>query len=214
MNLVAIARRMLRLAAAILSVRRKIVFSVDLTQVRGLAAKIPVEYSFGNADDLPRLRIDPTFDQAALAFARERLEAGDRLVLAELGDELVYYSWLMLGRMDLGMRRHYSLGRDTVYSYRVFTAEAQRRRGLFGGYYAYVAETLLPMGYVRAVTWVEVRNRASIHAHDALGLSRIGSIWQFRLLFRVFHFVSSGTRRSMDGKHMHGSRLATARPQA
>lgn len=198
---------LLHLGASILSCRRKVVFEADLDRIRALPLKAPVRYRFGHVEDLPKLAVDSTFDNSARLFALERLEAGDLLVLGEIDREVVYYGWLMLCKLDLGVRRYLRLPDRTAYSYRLFTAETQRRRGLCAAYYSYAARELRAKGFNRAVSWVEARNGASIRIHQASGFREIGSIWHFRILFRSYFFVSPATRARLAGSAINSDPL-------
>ena len=79
-------------------------------------------------------------DMLAQEFALERRRAGDRLTLAESGNQIVFYGWLMFGQLDVGMRRYLPLSADTAYLYRLFTVAAYGGRKLSAAYFWLIRE--------------------------------------------------------------------------
>lgn len=186
---------LLHACARIFVIRRKIVFEAALDEIRWIAARTRVNYRFGDASDLARLSPDHhAYDAAAKRYSSERLAAGDKLILGETGRQVAFYGWAMFGRIDLGVRNLFSVGEDTVASYRLFTVESQRGNRLCSAYFSFLEEEMRKRGIRRIVSWVEAHNRSSLRVHDSIGFRRIGSIWHARLLSRSFFFMPRNTR--------------------
>jgi hypothetical protein len=186
------------------SVHRKILLFTDTGAAPTNLVESPARFRFGGVQDLSRL--DPvlhSYASADVAFALERLQAGDRLVVGEVAGELVFYGWLSFGQIPRFMR----LGPLWAYSYRVFTVEAWRGRRILPAYYCYVRPFLSGLGYPRLLCWVAASNRTSLKSHGAADFHFLGNIWEVSLFHRQFHILSSGTRRKLNA---FPSELATA----
>jgi len=171
------------------------VFEAHLSDIRRAEPRIPARFRPGDKDDLMRLsQAKHEYDSAAREFGIERLRAGDSLTLAELGNDVVFYSWLMFGQLDMGMRRYLPIAADTACVYRLFTVAAYRGRRLAPAWFWFMREHLRQRNLRRIVAWVEARNQASRHAFEAAGFRRIGCIWHVQLLFRIYFFVSPSLR--------------------
>jgi GNAT superfamily N-acetyltransferase len=167
------------------------VFEADLNDIRRAEPRIPARFRPGNEDDLMQLSQGThDYDAAAREFGMERLQAGDSLTLAESGNEVVFYSWLMFGQLDMGMRRYLPIAADTACVYRLFTVAACRGRRLAPAWFWFIRERLRQRNLRRVVAWVEARNLASRRSFESAGFRRIGYIWHVQFLFRIYFFVS------------------------
>ena len=188
-------RSVLRLGAKICLVRRKLVFEAGLDELRPAEPRISARFRLGDQNDLKRMsEAVHDYDMLAQEFALERLRAGDRFTLAESGNQIVFYSWLMFGQLDMGMRRYLPLSADTAYLYRLFTVAAYRGRGLSPAYFWSIREDLSQQNVRRVVSWVEARNLVSRRVFEAAGFRQIGCIWHVQFLFRSYFFVSPTLR--------------------
>jgi L-amino acid N-acyltransferase YncA len=180
-------RPILRFGARIASVRRKLVFECVTADAPAAAAGIPLSFRYGDAPDLRALESTAhQYDDPARSFGFERLRAGDRLVLGESAGRVVFYAWLMYGRMDLGVREFVELPPDCAYTYKLFTVPDCRGRRICPAYYTWITRELAALGYRRLLAWVEAGNEASIQAHRRAGFRPSGRIWHVRFLFRSF----------------------------
>ena len=183
-------RSVLRLGAKICLIRRKFVYEADLDELRPAEPRISARFRLGDRNDVLRMsEAVHDYDMLAQEFALERLRAGDRLTLAESGNQIVFYSWLMFGQLDVGMRRYLPLSADTAYLYRLFTVAAYRGRRLSPAYFWLIREQLRQQNMRRVVSWVEARNLVSRRVFEAAGFRQIGCIWHVQFLFRSYFFV-------------------------
>lgn len=212
------ARSILQFGATIFLVRRKLVFDAPLDDIQRATARIPVRFRFGDEGDLMRLsESSHDYDKAARQFSLERLQAGDRLILAESkagrGNEIVFYGWLMFGQIDMGVRNYLKLSPGAVCSYRLFTTPSHRGQKLCAAYFAFIRDRLEAMGQRRVLLWVEARNRISRRVHETAGFRPIGSIWHIRFLFRSYFYVPKALRACMledPREHKAATRAASA----
>src|SRR5437764_957691 len=118
-------RRILRFGARIASFRRKLIFQCATDDGQSSSAALPVGFRYGDATDL-RALAEPeySYGPGAIRFGLERLAAGDRLLLGESGGRVVFYAWVMFGRMDMGVGEFAPLSSDSAYTYKLFTVPA------------------------------------------------------------------------------------------
>ena len=177
-------------------IRKKLLLCADVEGETISGARIPVEFRLGDAKDLASL--DPVeygYDEDALAFGRERLAAGDRLILGVANDHVVFCGWVMFHQLDLGIRNYAFLPDDAAYTYKLFTVPSFRGNGICRAYYVYLKTWLAGLGYRRVVCWVGNRNLASLRTHYKSGFSSAGTIWQLVLTGRSFFFLNRQARQ-------------------
>ena len=177
-------------------IRKKLLLCADVEGKTISGARIPVEFRLGDAKDLASL--DPVeygYDEKAQAFGRERLAAGDRLILGVAHDHVVFYGWVMFHQLDLGMRNYASLPCDAAYTYKLYTAPSFRGNGICRAYYVFLKEWLAGLGYRRVVSWVGSRNSASLRTHYKSEFTSAGAVWQLVLAGHSFFFLNRHARQ-------------------
>jgi hypothetical protein len=191
-----IGRRLLRAAARIFFVRRKILFESGLDEPEPAQAGIPLLFRYGGEDDLSALTA-PEFGytREAREFGMERLYAGDRFVLAESEGDVVFYAWVMFRQMDLSCRNYTPLEPRQAYTYKLYTVPSRRGRRICPAYYSFLKRELRTMGYESVLAWVEAGNRPSIQAHTRAGFRKAGVIWHFTVLGRQW-FIRPRTKKA------------------
>jgi len=178
-------RPILRVGARLASVRRKLLLEAPTAPAED--ANSDATFRYGDAVDLYTLAApEYQYDEAARRFGHERIEAGDRLVVGEIGGRIVYYAWVMYGQMDMGMRDYAPLRADQAYTYKLFTVADCRGRGICPAYYEWLKRELRDAGYRSVLAWVEPGNRASLRVHERAGFRQAGTIWHARFMFRSY----------------------------
>jgi L-amino acid N-acyltransferase YncA len=192
----AATKRILRKLARVVMIRKKLLLCADVEGETISGARIPVKFRLGDEKDLAGL--DPVeygYDEAALAFGRERLAAGDRLILGIANDHIVFYGWVMFHQFDLGVRNYASLPSDAAYTYKLYTAPGFRGNGICRAYYIFLKEWLSRLGFRRVICWVRSDNEASIRTHYNSGFSSAGTIWQLDVAGRSVFFLNRRARQ-------------------
>ena len=192
-------RRLVSYASKVFRIRRKVLFEAALEDLVSTETTVPVRFRFGDASDLLALRAPENgYDDFDRRFGLERLALGDRLVVGETSDGVVFHAWLMFGQMDLSIRAYRPIPHDAVYSYRLFTVAPFRGQKICPAYYGWLKKSLstpdesdgsLPAGTRRVITWAECRNGPSIQAHVRSGFRQVGLIWHLDLCFRRYFLV-------------------------
>jgi GNAT superfamily N-acetyltransferase len=191
---------LLRGAVRLLAVRRKLVFTINVDQLRHCRPKIPAVYRLGSRADLASFSLNFYGDDPASAqYSIERLGAGDQLVVAELDGQTVFSGWLMFGQIDMGVRNFYPLGAGSAASYRLFTRETLRGNNLSAAYFSFLKQYLPGKGTTRIVSWVEGRNAGSRRAHESAGFRQAGVVWHVRILGKSLFWLSAATKAILLG---------------
>jgi len=195
-----IPETILRNAVRLLAVRRKLVFTIGVDQLRECRPKIPAVYRLGSRADLASFSLNFYGDDPASGqYSIDRLAAGDQLVVAELDGQTVFSGWLMFGFVDMGIRNLYPLGAGSVASYRLFTRELLRGNNLSAAYFAFLKQYLPGKGITRIVSWVEGRNAGSRRAHESAGFHPAGVVWHVRILGKSLFWMSAATKANLLG---------------
>lgn len=169
------------LAAKVCSVTRSRLYELSCWQdgSKEHAPVAPVLFRFGAASDLAGLdEAHHEYGSAEKEFGLWRLREGDSLVLGEVDGEVVFYSWLMYGQMDIDFKVFVPLGPQYAYSYKVFTTPAARGYGICAAYYAWITGNLNQQGYRRVVSRIGAGNVASVRAHRRAGFQPVGELWK------------------------------------
>jgi hypothetical protein len=187
-------RPLLRLGARMASVRRKLLFECPTDDARPVSS--PATFRYGDTVDLHALAApEYEYDEAARAFGGERRAAGDRLIIGESAGRIVFYAWIMYGRMDMGLRDYKPLRPDQAYTYKLYTVADARGQRICPAYYEWLKCELRLAGFRSVFAWIEAGNRASIRAHERAGFRKAGTIWHARFLFRSYPLLCAAVAR-------------------
>lgn len=93
--------------------------------------RLKAEFSFGNESDVIKLVSDPYLDaQNEKNYYLQKIQAGHKLLLATLRDEIVFYLWVVAGRKSV-MDKFFLLNENEIAIERVFARKEYRGHGLF-----------------------------------------------------------------------------------
>lgn len=175
-----------------LSYSRSIVFECPCGELNAADPPAPVTFRFGSAPDLSAMREDEhDYSPAAKQFGFERLENGDSIVVGEACGAVLFYAWLMYCQFDLDEGVCVPVVPDMAYSYKVFTAQSARGRGICGAYYSFIRPLLARQGYSRLSCRITTRNQASLHAHCRAGLTACGTFCRLLAAENVFYHADA-----------------------
>ncbi len=130
-------------------------------------------------------QINP-LDEQARRFARRRLQAGDKAVIACENGLPVFYGWLMFGAIEMTYGVFLPMPQSSAFAYNLFTASAHRRRGLMSGFYEFARNYLEQNGYHSLHVGISSGNGASIKAHLKTGFEKSGYFYTLKLLGTCF----------------------------
>jgi L-amino acid N-acyltransferase YncA len=184
--------------AEIFWIRRRVLFSRDLSQVLDIRPGVPVQFRKASLGDFDSLNAaDHDYPDAQKLAARARLAAGDEVYLGMLDDRTIFYGWIMFGQMDMNLERYVPISPDRVYSYKLFTVEKFRGRRVLSAYFSFLFRDLAARNYRQAISQVRANNHPSIAAHRKNGFQTLGSFWEFQVGSRQYCFMNRRLRQHL-----------------
>jgi len=136
-------------------------YAAELAELRRCAPAVPVSYRRGDAADLAGLGAENDYDDAARRYGRERLDAGDALLVGEGGGRVVFTCWICFGQVELDCRRFLAGDPRLAFVYKVFVAPDARGKRIYPGAYAAMAALLAQRGTGRVMTAANAANAAA-----------------------------------------------------
>ena len=169
------------------------VISRDLQDIYLLAnqeskpAQAHINFQIHDSSDVLEIidQINPLNEQAR-RFARHRLDAGDKAVIAYDSGLPVFYGWLMFGEIEMTYGVFLPMPEGIAFAYNLFTASSHRRRGLMTGFYDFARDYLKSRKYDTLYVGISTRNNASISAHLKNGFEKNGYFYTLKLLGTCF----------------------------
>ncbi len=148
-----------------------------------------VRFRFGSHRDLNDLTAaEHEYGAAERLFSARRLDRGDSLMLGECAGEVVFYSWMMCGQMEVDVGTTVPIVPGTAYIYKMFTVPRFRGRHISSAFYAHIRPLLESGGCNRLVCRIAPSNTPSIRAHQRTGFQPKGQLWKFVIADRpVYH---------------------------
>jgi|GEM_PF-2551939 len=172
-------------------VSRFTVFEASCDEAEDVQVPEGLTFRAGSPADLEALnQRGYDMDTAAKCFCRDRLLAGDSLILGEENGEVIFYACVMYSNMDLDMGKIVPLASDLAYSYKVYTAPSARGRRICSTYYALLKRILRNRGYRRVVCRVAPSNPASMRAHLRANFHAVGDLFNVTVA-RIPHYWAS-----------------------
>jgi RimJ/RimL family protein N-acetyltransferase len=199
----------------VFSLSQSIFFEVECGQEIRLPDAPEITFRFGTRDDVAAFDLEHHgYGPAEREFGFERLGHGDSLIVGECDGEVVFYTWLSDGQIDLDQRVYVETVPGIAYSYKVFTVEAARGRHICAAYYGFIRRALLESGCSRIACRIVSGNRASILAHTRAGFRPIGYVWKLVFMGCTFFAANSQMRawlKRFSASSEFGRRGSTAR---
>jgi len=192
-----------RTAGTLLAFLRDHVFGISISIVFEASCEIGssegscplIAFRFGGEPDVwafTRERHD--YGEAEKRLGIERLKCGDKLIIGELEREVVFYGWLMLGKMDLDVNAEVPLSHNAAYSYKIYAVPDVRGRGICGAYYQHLKNLLHQQGFERLVCRISPGNEASIRAHAHAGFRACGLLCKVGVPWHSLFFADPALR--------------------
>ena len=122
--------------------------------------------------------------------SKERLEKGDKCVLAIHNDEIVGYSWAMKDAMELSQFNLIPLPENKVYLYNAFVVEEFRGKRVNGAMRQYFDNILINEGKTTIVATISKYNKPSIKSAERMDPKKIGKVTQIRFFGLKYDYIS------------------------
>jgi len=165
-------------------VERGIIFELDLTKKgKPAKAKIPLGFRWGTKNDI--LSMDRKrfgYGMRGKRYSINRLEKGDKFVVAIVDGLITGYGWVMFGEIELTKVWHKKLPAEKACLYKEFVQEPYRNMGINRARRTVVLDYLKQKGYKTAYIISFTRNAASVRSIKASGFQPIGRFYSLTLL--------------------------------
>jgi hypothetical protein len=183
----------------------KRIFSIDILNIYELdlikkISKITLplilSFRFGNKEDLNSMDHGIyDYSNKEILYFNNRLDQGDRFLLAIHNGSIVGYVWIMKDCMELSVHNHISLSSNKSYIYKGFVLDEYRGNRILNGMDYFVIDLMRTEGKKFIITTVSIRNVASNKARRRIGFKIIGRIINFRLCGLKFDYISKKNRK-------------------
>jgi len=173
-------------------INKLIIYELDLEKpIKKIKPKIHLTFRLAEAKDIQAMdKENYDYSQRTKKYAYERLDKGDRCLLALHKDKIVGYVWIMNGNMELSQFNHIPLPWNKSYIYRSFVLEKFRGMRIVNAMGAYISNELRKENKRYKIATISVTNKSSIRAFDRVGYEKIGHILQFRFLGLKYDYIS------------------------
>ena len=178
---------------------RENIFNIEKLKIFELNLENPIKEIFpqieftirlGSKKDIDSMDlINYRYDFAGIQYSKDRLEKGDKFILAEKDGKIIGYTWVMENLMELSIYNHISLPNKRVYYYKNFVLKEFRRKRVLNAIDNYVINMLRKDKKKYLVTTVAVKNKPAIKARERIGFKRIGKIVHFRFFGLKYDFI-------------------------
>jgi len=102
------------------------------------------------------------YDQKSKEFAKNRLEKGDRCVLAIHNGRIAGYIWVMKDYIELSPYKFLLLPKNKAYTYKAFVLNEYRGKRIHSAMYSYVVNMLKKEGKRFAISAVDRDNKPAL----------------------------------------------------
>ena len=166
----------------VFAVNIRYIFAADLGEMPSRNRRQAIVFRFGTAQDIEKLSAERhLYTHQAIEYSRERLQAGDKLVIGCENDDIVFTGWLTFGKLELGNRVFLDISADRVCCYRLHTVADARGRGICPAFYAFLRESMDQVRVTQLLAVVHTANLASRRTHEKSGFRPLGKNYQILL---------------------------------
>lgn len=195
-----------RLTRQCRDVLRRHVCAVDLHNIYQMPIEdcmlvspaVSIYYRLGTYDDIERWDYQAyDYDEESKEYARERLQAGDVVVIGESNGLVVFYCWVCFGEIELGWGAFIAAPAQTAFVYKVFVVAGMRGLRVYPGVYGYLAQYLKGRGVSRVMTQAHNANMASNKSIVRCGYHYAGRYRCLKVLGFSRYLLDRELRRSL-----------------
>lgn len=180
-----------KIASKLFSFQLLILYCIDIGKIKLLKTSIPVEYKEGTIKDLIRLDSKKyDCDKKSIDYLSHCLRCGDILIIGEINNEIVFYSWICFGKLQLDINRFAKLNDDMATIYKVFTCEEHRGNNIYPSSYNFILRLMKERGVNFIVTCINDTNISSRRSAKKIGFKKQGYYFSWNLLgIRYFRLI-------------------------
>lgn len=170
-----------------------IIFELDLEKDdKKMEPKIKLSFRMASKEDIDTLdKKRHNMSQKMKKYSRERLEKGDKCVLALYNKEVIGYSWAMKGSMELSQFNHIPIPEKKVYLYNAFVVNEFRGNRVNSAMRRYLTDNILKNeGKTTIIGTIAKNNIPSLKSAKRMGPKKVGKLIQLRILGLRYEYIS------------------------
>jgi len=130
------------------------------------------------------------FNKKNKVYFIDRLERGDRCILAIYKGKIIGYIWLIKDKMELRPKKYIDLGKNRSYSYKGFVLKEYRGRRIHGAMYGYIIDILKKDRKRFVVSTVDMDNYSSLKTKERGGYKTLGYLTHLRFFGLKYDHIS------------------------
>ena len=119
-----------------------------------------------------------------------RLEKGDRCILALYDKKIIGYLWAMKDFMEITQHKHIALSKDKVYLFNAFVLKEFRGQRIITVMHEYICDILKKEGKRIVVLVIDADNKSSLKTRYRCGDKRIGIIIRVRFFGLKYDYIN------------------------
>ncbi len=170
-----------------------IIYELDLEKDdKKIEAKIKLSFKMASWEDIDALEAKRhKMSHKMKKYSRERLEKGDKCVLAMYNNEIIGYSWAMKGSMELSQFNHIPIPEKKVYLYNAFVVNEFRGNRVNNAMRRYLTDNILKNeGKTTIIGTIAKNNMPSLKSAKRMRPKKVGKIIQLRIFGLRYDYIS------------------------
>lgn len=188
-------KKMLKyLKRKIFEISKEFIFELDLEKcVLRVDSKIELAFRWGFKEDIDSMDEENYgYDQFSKKYSKERLDNGDKFLLALHNGKIIGYIWAMNDKMELSEFNHISLSYTRAYTYNAFVLKEYRGARVHGAMHTYLINTLGKEGKRFIVGSINIKNKSALNVkkRHRNEFKIIGKIIQIRFLGLKYDYIN------------------------
>lgn len=151
-----------------------------------------VVFKFSTYDDIKKLTgSEHDYEKDDLAFSKQRIKEGDKVVIGYIDNCPIFYGWQMFGEFELSYLKYQQLNSEIIYSYKVFVVLSQRKKSILRKYYNFISPYYVKKGIKSIIVVIDNKNTGSIIAHQKCDFTAAGNIITIKIGSFTYNCTSS-----------------------
>lgn len=174
-----------------LGVSKAFIFELDLENP-GKKTGIDLDVTFRLAikEDIEAMdKENYNYDKNRKKYFIDRLEKGDRCILALHNDKIIGYLWIISDAMELCPSKYISLSKNRAYVYNGFVLKEFRGRKLHAAMTEYLIDILKKDGKRFVVSAIDTKNKTSLKTRSKHRYYIIGKLIHIRFFGLKYDYI-------------------------
>ena len=183
----------------ILFIDTMIIVEIDLKKpVKKIVPQIELSFRLASEEDIDFMEEKRhMMSQKRKKHSKDRLQKGDKCVLAMHNGDIVGYLWEMKDAMELSQFNLISLPENKVYLYNSYVVKEFRGKRVNAAMRQYFDDLLIDEGKTSIVATISKNNEPSLKSVARMDAEKIGKIVQIRFLGLKYDYISKKTLKNL-----------------